>query len=348
MSSTLDYILSFPQNGITYNNIYVFKDLVHSLSREDLKILSQKIKKQHPLFDIVKFHLSGKIETPYHNKSVSTLLKWFCNKKSGKVITARKELNERFNYLSYNEQIKTIHAFLAGSKNDRERAYLRLRRYWNDSFYNEINELWNKYHETGCAILVARYFPLDIVKRDEKILTEKVCYQDLALGLGKDKNYIVKKELMIGFTSYLYVMAKLGRTVDGEEANEILYKAIIWHIYFYLNNKHTEYYKFSFRYIQEIKMILSSMGYLGLGKEIIAFYEWEESVYTLMMNNSQINYSEPTRKDFFQLALANLPKKYKYLKADLRGDKLDRMEAANPYLTDLITSFNCLPDNLLL
>lgn len=67
-----------------------------------------------------------------YNRPIRFVLKEYIERKKGKVVEARKELQRRFNGLDWNIQKKILLAHLISSKSDREWAYPLLLNYWNE------------------------------------------------------------------------------------------------------------------------------------------------------------------------------------------------------------------------
>lgn len=63
------------------------------------------------------------------NRPIATLIKWYSDKKSGKVSDARKEIIRRFDYLDWNVQKKILMAFLDAGQSDRQWAYRKIYRH---------------------------------------------------------------------------------------------------------------------------------------------------------------------------------------------------------------------------
>ena len=93
------------------------------------------------------------------NRPVAKLLRWFADKKSGRVCEARKELRLRFDYLDWAWQKKIATAMLASCKTDRQWMYTKMLDWWDDSFFSAVAEDWEKNHEDQCAWVVARNLP---------------------------------------------------------------------------------------------------------------------------------------------------------------------------------------------
>ncbi|MBO5538049.1 MAG: hypothetical protein J5965_11905 [Aeriscardovia sp.] len=90
------------------------------------------------------------------NRPIATLVKWYADKKSGKVSDARKEIQKRFDYLDWKDQKRILLLFLQAGKSDRIWAYSKIYRQW-DNTHREVTEeeakdiLFNSLH-TICLI----------------------------------------------------------------------------------------------------------------------------------------------------------------------------------------------------
>ena len=65
------------------------------------------------------------------NTPIVTLIKNYCDKKSGKVAESRKEIQWRFKALDWKYQKKILSAFLDAGKLDRNWAYSELLDLWD-------------------------------------------------------------------------------------------------------------------------------------------------------------------------------------------------------------------------
>ena len=81
-----------------------------------------------------------------HNKPISIVIKGYMDKKGGKVVDSRKEIQKRFNGLDWEDQKRIIFAFLQSGATDRDWAYRKLYSIWDDCFIPMLQELWEKYH----------------------------------------------------------------------------------------------------------------------------------------------------------------------------------------------------------
>ena len=127
------------------------------------------------------------------NTPIATLIKNYQNKKSGKVIVSRREIQERFDYLDWKDQKKVLMSFLKAGMTDRKWASYKLLSYWDKSFEPIMEELWQKYKERELAWTIIRYFPIDYVKQNIDTLGAGHNYQDVCIRLsGVEANTMVE------------------------------------------------------------------------------------------------------------------------------------------------------------
>jgi hypothetical protein len=173
----LDYILSHYGRYDNYENFHektVFKSLLFTLDMNELNILDKKLKtrseviiakeeyenEQMVIRSIRKtIELIKENSIKERNESISTLLNLFVNKNSGKVCETRKKLQSRYEFQSYQVQGKILKTFLHSSKTDRKWAYRCLLKQWHKTLSNDVLELWEKFHEDDCAIVLIKYGP---------------------------------------------------------------------------------------------------------------------------------------------------------------------------------------------
>ena len=107
------------------------------------------------------------------NTPIATLIKNFVNKKSGKVIESREEIQRRFDYLDWKDQKKIVLAFLDSGKKDRQWAYAKTLEYWDKSFEPKIQKLWERLHEGNSSWAVIRHFPVEYLSENIEKFTEE-------------------------------------------------------------------------------------------------------------------------------------------------------------------------------
>ena len=144
------------------------------------------------------------------NTPITTLIRNYINKKSGKVSDSREEIQWRFNGLDWKDQKKILNAFLESGKTDREWAYSKVLDYWDESFLPKVKELWETYHEYKCSWPVIRYFPLDYISEHIDDFTDERDYYFICIRMAKDKSYVIDRTKLSN-KDYLAVLYHTNR-----------------------------------------------------------------------------------------------------------------------------------------
>lgn len=165
--------------------------------------------------------------TAWHerNKPIKTLLKQFLDKKSGRVSQARCELKRRFEYQDWNVQKQIMNAFLQSGKTDRDWAYSKVYRHWDDSFAGVIMELWQKFHEPKCSWSAILSLPKDYIVEHIDEFTYDRNYFFIALRFGGDSDFEIDRS-KLSAEDYLYVIAQTGRSMDISEAVDVFFMTL--------------------------------------------------------------------------------------------------------------------------
>ena len=162
------------------------------------------------------------------NTPTTTLIKNFVNKRSGKVVEARKEIQHRFECLDWCHQKKIVAAFLDSGKADREWVYPKMLNYWDPSFAPKVKELWEQYHEPTCDWVVIRYLPeeylLEQMKKVEHFADGRN-YYFLCRRLAKTDGFVIDRERLTPI-DYLRLMYHLGWTPPDEAVLDCLFRTI--------------------------------------------------------------------------------------------------------------------------
>ena len=161
------------------------------------------------------------------NMSVSSLLKLYATKESGRRQEARQLLQQRFEYLDYTIQKKIMWLFLEGSKQDRQFCYDHLNYTWDSAFETKIIESWETFHEPECAMLVVWHCNINYVRNNIDELTKSVGYFQLCRRLcAKDNSYYIDPNRLAGPHEYVRVLYEAHRRVGSDEAMLILWRTI--------------------------------------------------------------------------------------------------------------------------
>ena len=159
------------------------------------------------------------------NRPIATLIEWYSDKKSGKVTDARKEIQKRFDYLDWDVQKRILLEFLHSGASDRQWAYGKVYRQWDDEYQEMVRVLWERYRESMCAWSVIEHFPIDYVKDNALILEEVNGYYHLCQRLAEDSSYIIDRS-KLNDKEYLLVMLNAHREVCEEEARDIFFRSV--------------------------------------------------------------------------------------------------------------------------
>ena len=166
-------------------------------------------------------------ERLFRNEPVAELLALFTNKKSGKVVDARKKLQKRYLHLSYDEQLLVMRTMLKGGKTDREWCYNTLRKRWTDEITDELMAVWREYKEERCGWLITMNFSLDVVHQNIDELSYESNYYNLCKRLFSQKWFHVDKEKLRNSCKddckYLWMMSQSRERLTEHEALDIVY-----------------------------------------------------------------------------------------------------------------------------
>lgn len=159
------------------------------------------------------------------NKPISIVIKGYLDKKGGKVVDSRKEIQKRFDGLDWECQKRIIFAFLQSGATDRDWAYRKLYSIWDDCFLATLQELWEKYHEKPLSWIVIRFFPTDYVKEHLDELSEGRNYFFIYERLAEDKDFVLDRT-RLNEADLLYVRHSLGESVTDDDVEDLFYLLI--------------------------------------------------------------------------------------------------------------------------
>ena len=227
------------------------------------------------------------------NEPVTSLLNLFANKKSRKVADARKKLKLRYEYQSFAVQRRILKAFLnSGNQADRGWAYRQLLKRWDEHFGSSIRLLWETHREEGCARVVINSLPEPYVWEHRAALGAGSNYIPLCIRLAKHPGFEIDRSRINDGPSgcdYLYIMARAGRKIKGEEALEPLFRFIAGEIsgsrysmarsrVMECNRDTGSFLYLSTMLIPGVERVIWCMGRLGLAEELIFYSEWDNGL----------------------------------------------------------------------
>lgn len=145
--------------------------IVRALPQDELRFLLKGVEDnqylRHRLGELRLSKLRWMTENPsgskkdmhHRNETLSSLLKLFSDKRSGRVEYSRKELQRRYPYQSYADQKRILKQMFSGSKADRMWACRRLSRDRMPGFEDELRHEWESRHELSIAYIALRRLP---------------------------------------------------------------------------------------------------------------------------------------------------------------------------------------------
>lgn len=348
--NALDYILVNYQQEKYQASLAergVLRALVHTLNKEELLILQKKLKRGSSKWSVGKglyeeaIKVLGKIQ-PHRNESISVLLKAFTDKQSGLVAETRVELRDRFGKQSFLTQRKILKAMLNASKQDRIWAYNRLNYCWDNFFLEDVQALWEQYHEKECGAMIIKHFPKEYVYDNLSALDIQGNYTNLCIKLINHPKFQIDKErLKEDFVfyghpevEYLYILAKSKSKIEKGEATRTLFNQMAVFINIvntppkFIGNRAYNFERqiedgnVTTKHLEFVSCVLWCMGELGLVEELIAFEEWDNMVRIKFLGSEELQYmgnaySSEEEKELWHLFLQTitecLPTEYQQL-----------------------------------
>lgn len=170
------------------------------------------------------------------NASINQLLDDFNNDKSGRITTSRIELQKRFDYQSFDDQKRIVEAFMRRTtKHDVVwcAKYLLDDWFWRDAYFDPVEWYWERDTDNYRLLRVIEkraseeYLngKVQLFENQNEGAIENKAYTWFLVRLGKDKNYVIKKERLSPFR-YVYICAKTGRCVSLDEADSALSQVV--------------------------------------------------------------------------------------------------------------------------
>ena len=209
-----------------------------------------------------------------HNEPIVTLLKLYLDKRSKRVVYARHQLKDRFSKQSYRDQNRILRAFLKGAASDREWACRILRDNWRKELTREIEEAWTESRKPMLAYVILRHLSNAFILREQERLAQAASYPHVCARVGNEPSFAMD-ESRLDVLDYLYVMAKLGRSVDSEEAERRLYSFLLDYDGYYDWFLYTPP---SFSSIEGWDRMVWAMGVLGMQDALVRLLDFENRV----------------------------------------------------------------------
>lgn len=166
-------------------------------------------------------------ERLYRNESVEELLALYTNRKSGKVVDARKKLQKRYMHFSYDDQILVMRTMLKGGKIDRDWCYNTLRKRWTDEIIDDLMAVWHKHKEERCGWLITLNSSVDVIIQNIEDLDYESNYYNLCKRLVSQDWFHIDREKLrnscMDDSKYLWIISQSKEWLTEDEALDVLY-----------------------------------------------------------------------------------------------------------------------------
>jgi len=162
-------------------------------------------------------------QLPSKPTPIATLIQWFSERKKGKAVEARQEIQHRFLYLDWKNQKRIIIAFLNSCRSDREWIYKRLYHHWDDSLFPYLLDTVQKYpDEIKLLSGVIPYVPLSFIKEHYDALSIGRGYYYTCRRYVHDKVPFALMESRLYPHEFLNLLRDMKTSIDEEKAMDIL------------------------------------------------------------------------------------------------------------------------------
>ena len=274
---------SYGENGVVLNLDYdrdkLYTAILKTIPKEQLSRMAKDLIREPDsavsLVDKIEWlsQEHPKRSQP-HNETLSILLSNYIDKRSKRVVYARTRLKDRFDKQSYRDQNRILRAFLNGSVTDREWACRILRDNWRKELSVNVESAWASTPKPMLAYVILRYFPNSFIIKEQERLEQATSYPHVCARVGNETSFKMD-ESRLNIMEYLYVMAKLGRNVDKENAEQRLYDFLLN----YTNYYDRSFYSMpSFSAIEGWDRMVWAMGVLGLQDALVRLLDFENRV----------------------------------------------------------------------
>ena len=267
--------------------------IVRALPQDELRFLLKGVEDnqylRHRLGELRLSKLRWMTENPsgskkdvhHRNETLSSLLKLFSDKRSGRVEYSRKELQRRYPYQSYADQKRILKQMFSGSKADRMWACRRLSQDRMPGFEDELRHEWESRHELSIAYIALRRLPSEyMLSQIEELSDAGVDIWEICSRLGNEPGfpYQITPEL-VSPERYIQTMAKLGRSVPEDVCRQIIHQVLVSHCGKIIAISQEEYVfagighglvKFSF--FNEMVWALGKLGHVDLLKQLLELF----------------------------------------------------------------------------
>ena len=208
----------------TYADKQIFKEILKSLPKEQLMDVNELLEYEFgipwELKEYIEWLLYVGAEAkpePRRNEPITTLIRWFSDKKSGNSSYAFKCLKQRYPYQSHQVQKQILKSFLSRTATSANWAGARLSEDWIPSLAPNLQSSWERrnvaHKHGGLARAVLKRLPKEYGVSQQEALIKDLGYGTVCSVLGNEPGFQID-ETRLDVPSWFYVMSQLRKTVS--------------------------------------------------------------------------------------------------------------------------------------
>ena len=204
----------------------IYKELLKSLPTSQLEeiLLMLQEDRQTPPWELEEYvgwmliQEQSPARPVHRNESVTMLMRWFEDLKSGKVSYAYAQLKRRYPQQSYDVQKKILRLFLRRTTSSANWAAARLSESWIPSLADDVRRCWENRRfdadNATLARLVLRVLPKTYLLPQAAVLESMAGYKAVCLSLGNFPGFRLD-ESRLNIPEWFQVISTLRRPVKG-------------------------------------------------------------------------------------------------------------------------------------
>lgn len=208
----------------TYADKQIFKEILKSLPKEQLMDVNELLEhecgvpwEQKEYTEWLLNRDKREDPKPQKNEPITTLIKWFADKKSGKVTYAFYHLKKRYPHQSFKIQKQILKVFLSRTASSAGWAASTLSENWIPSLAQDLQSSWERrdtrYSHGGLAWAVLEHLPREYAISQQEALAKDIGYGKVCSVLGNEPSFHIDED-RLDVPSWFYVMSQLRKTVS--------------------------------------------------------------------------------------------------------------------------------------
>ena len=209
------------------------------------------------------------------NYPIEEVLDDYVNRRTGKLVEAKRQLKKRFDGMDHDMQEKVMMAFMVqGGEKEREFIYDKLYgdEFWVDDYIPLVQQWWEQFQDGKMGKVVVKYCPREYILAQLEELDRKCNYATLCLRTGIEPD----PERLPAWT-YLYVLKTSGGQLRFREGEEVVFKWVRKYLYEEASDKPV----CSIYDIPYVRRMLAYLGEMGRTDDIMAIDAFEKRMKSI-------------------------------------------------------------------